>query len=214
MLPFLKKPSDNSQELRVHVWHPNFRNFQRLPDTKAVRTTFFVNGLAVLAATGMALYAGYREYILYSLRADTETARIVVEKNKPESDKAVLLFKKFQEEEQNIIGLRDFLASGRLTLSDFILKLGAGLPDGFSLMGIDYTATAVVLRGGVTGAADEASGRAVAYTEGLKSDVEISKLFDPISLANIARDPTSGQIQFEINLKFKAGDAKPAGGKK
>ena len=41
----LTKKSD-AQSAVAPVWHPNFRNFERLPDTKVVRTTFFVNTAA------------------------------------------------------------------------------------------------------------------------------------------------------------------------
>ena len=27
------------------AWHPNFRNYEKLPDIKVVRTAFFVNGV-------------------------------------------------------------------------------------------------------------------------------------------------------------------------
>ena len=48
MLPLLKKKSDADAAPAVPAWHPNFRNYQKLPDIKVVRTAFFVNGIAIL----------------------------------------------------------------------------------------------------------------------------------------------------------------------
>ena len=45
MLLLSKKSDDQSEE--EPLWHPNFRNYERLPDTKVVRTTFFVNTAAI-----------------------------------------------------------------------------------------------------------------------------------------------------------------------
>ena len=55
MLPFLKKKSEASAAPAVPNWHPNFRNFEKLPDIKVVRTAFFVNGAAVSVALALGL---------------------------------------------------------------------------------------------------------------------------------------------------------------
>ena len=44
MLSLLKKKPDAAAANQTPAWHPNFRNFERLPDTQVVRPTFFVNG--------------------------------------------------------------------------------------------------------------------------------------------------------------------------
>ena len=51
-----KKPDAAASEApQVPAWHPNFRNYQQLPDIKVVRTAFFVNGAAVFVALGLAV---------------------------------------------------------------------------------------------------------------------------------------------------------------
>jgi len=62
----LTKKSD--AQVASPLWHTNFRNFERLPDTKVVRTTFFINTAAVALTLGLLLWLGYREYHLYNLR--------------------------------------------------------------------------------------------------------------------------------------------------
>lgn len=219
MLPSLKKSSDKSSALVVPAWHPNFRNFERLPDTKAVRTSFFINGVAIVIVAVLALYTGYREYGLSTLKDDTADALAQIQANKPASEQALAQFKKFQEQEKKVMALQSFLAPAKIVVSDFILEVGGGLPPTITLNSIDYRATSVSLRGGIEGAPDEASGRAIAYVEALRKNEIFSGLFETITLTNIVRDPSSGLIKFEIDLQFKttakAGVAKStAGGKK
>jgi hypothetical protein len=58
MAPPQTKKSDAA--LVVPAWHPNLRIVEQLPDTKVVRTAFFVNGAAMLVAIALALYLGTR----------------------------------------------------------------------------------------------------------------------------------------------------------
>ena len=214
MLPFLKKPSDNASTVTVPAWHPNFRNFERLPDTKAVRTTFFINGLAILVASSLVIYAGYREFGLRALQADTEIAQKTVDTNKPASDQAIALFRKFQEEEKKVAALQGFLSGSKLVLSDFLLQMGASLPPSVTLNSIDYKPSAVTLIGAISGAPDEASGQAVAYVDRLRKNEVFSGMFEAITLSNIARDPGTGQIRFSIDLRFKTQAKAATGGTK
>ena len=196
------------------AWHPDFRVTERLPDTKPVRTIFFINSAAVLLATCLAIYIGYREVGLRALRADTESAALSLKQNKPGSDQAVELFKKFQEQEKGILALQDFLATRKLVVSDFVLHLGATLPSGVRLTTIDYKPAAVVVRGDIAGAADEASGLVYTYIDLLRKDKELAKSFENISLSSISREAATGRIRFEAALKFKGGPIKAQGGGK
>ncbi|MDF3057209.1 MAG: hypothetical protein K0R17_1424 [Rariglobus sp.] len=214
MLSFLKKPSDKSSGVTMPAWHPNFRNLERLPDTKAVRTSFFINVLAIFIASSLAIYVGYREYELTILKSDVANALVAIRNDKPASEKAVSLYKQFQEEEKKVMALRDFLAASNIVVSDFILQIGAGLPPAISLTTIDYKATSVVLRGSIEGAPDEASGRAISYVESLRKDDAFNKLFATVTLTNIVRDPGTGRMQFVIDLSFAAPAKKPSAGKK
>ncbi|CAM3070589.1 PilN domain-containing protein [Rariglobus hedericola] len=203
MLSSLKKPSDKSA-VTVPAWHPNFRNFERLPDTKVVRTSFFTNGLAVFIACVLAVYVGYKEYALREMTIETENASSAIRKNKPASDQAVVEYKKFQEQEKKVLALRDFLSTSGMPLSDLILRLGSALPASITLNNIEYQSTAVLIRGRIEGASDEASGRAVAFVDTLRKDEAFSKLFGEVSLSSIVRDPGTGQMRFQIDLTFKS----------
>lgn len=211
MLTSLKKPSDKTAG--VPAWHPNFRNFERLPDTKAVRTSFFTNGIAICIATALFVYIGYREYALRETGNNIVALKTAIAANKPLSDQAIALFKSFQEQERKLQALNEFLAPSKLVVSELILEIGATLPESVTLGNIDYKPTGVTLRGKIEGASDEASGRAVAYIEELRKHPVLSKLFDDIALTSIVRDSGSGRMNIQVDLKFKV-PAKPAAKKK
>ncbi len=216
MLSSLKKPSDKSAASLVPPWHPNFRNFERLPDTKAVRTTFFVNGLAILITVSLAIYLIYSEVERGTLASDTEAARLIAAERKPLSDQAIAQYKKFQEEEKKVQELQRFLSAPKIVVSELLLELGSSLPPATLLNGIESRAAGITVRGGIGGSAEEGAGKAVAYVEELRKNAYFSAFFDPISLTSIVRDPGTGEMRFEIDFKFKTPKAiKPSigGGK-
>ena len=192
------------------AWHPDFRVAERLPDIKPVRTIFFINGAAVLMAAGLAIYVGYREVSLSALRHDSATVETELNNNKLASRKAVELFDKFKQQEQAVLGLQQFLSTGKLVMSDFVLHLGAVRPSNIRLSSIDYKPAGVVLRGDITGGAEEAS----TYLDVLRKDKVLAGFIESITLTSIARDASVGRIKFEFALKYKSTSAKKIGGAK
>jgi hypothetical protein len=203
MLPLLKKTNATNSAQMTPAWHPNFRNFERLPDTKVVRTSFFVNGACIAVLCVVAIIFGYREYGLYGMGAGIADFQRQIDKDKPASDRAVVAFKKFQEEEKKLLELRDFVVAP-LRASEFLLQLGDSLPPGILLTSIDYRPTGVALRGTVSGTADQASGEAYAYVGKLQKYPGFATLVESVTLTNINRDLAAGLLVVELNLKFKA----------
>jgi len=209
-LLFLKKSSNNSSVVLTPTWHPDFRVSERLPDIKPVRTIFFINGAAVFIAAGLAIYVGYRDVALRTLRHDTATVETELNNNKLASRKAVELFGKFKQQEQAVLGLQQFFSTGKLVVSDFILHLGTVMPYNIRLSSIDYKPAGVVLRGDITGGAEEAS----TYLNVLREDKVLAEFIESITLTSIARDAGAGRIKFEFALKYKSNLAKNIGGAK
>jgi hypothetical protein len=213
MLSSLKKTSDKSAASLVPPWHPNFRNFERLPDTKAVRTTFFVNGIAILATVSLAIYFIYNEVERSTLISDLEAAKVIVSERKPLSDSGIVQYKKFQEEEKRVQELQAFLSAPKIEVSELLIELGSSLPPATVLTAVEYRAAGVMIRGGIGGSAEEGAGKAVAYVEQIRKHPYFSTYFDPVVLSSIVRDPGTGEMRFEIDLTFKA-PALAKGGKK
>lgn len=201
--PLKKKAGDKALPPLVPRWHPNFRNFERLPDTKVVRTAFFVNGVAVVVALSLLIYFCYQAYDLHNLRQQVTYWQGQIDANKPASDVAVRQFHEFQAEEKKIGELNAFLAAP-LRLSDFIIHLGQTLPKTVALTSVDVRADHVILRGNLSGTPDQASGEASAYLDQLRTDADYGPKFEDVSLTSLNRNGQSGGLSFELDLKLKA----------
>lgn len=184
------------------AWHPDFRNSQRLPDTKVVRTSFLLNGIAVLVAAVLLMSLSYRVYQWRELNAQVDQWQQYIDRDNGPSAQAVALYKKFQAEAAKVSAVKTFVTS-RPLVSELVLHLGATLPDYVALDRFDLGTTHMNLRGTVRGAPDQASGRASTYLEQLKSDAFLSDRFSEIKLMNLNRDPNSGGMILELSLKLK-----------
>lgn len=184
------------------AWHPDFRNSQRLPDTKVVRTSFLLNGVAVLVAAILLTGLSYRIYQLRELNAQVDQWQQNIDRDKGPSAQAVALYKKFQAETAKVNEVNAFIKS-RPLVSELVLHLGETLPDYVALDRFDLGVTHMNLRGTVRGAPDQASGRASTYLEQLKSDAFLGDRFSEIKLMNLNRDPSSGGMILELSLKLK-----------
>jgi len=193
----------------VPAWHPNFRNFERLPDTKAVRTSFFVNGVAVVIAVSLLLVFAYQEYALYVLDRQVAEWQTRIDRDTRGSAVAIAEYKKFQEEEKKIVEVDAFLAT-KIVASALFLDLGRSLPNRIALQNIIYRHDGVNLRGVVRGAGDRASGEVAAYVQKLKNEPAFGPVFESISQSTLTRESQTGRLTFEMFMKFKSAAPAPA----
>lgn len=214
-----KKPEAAPTVPQVPAWHPNFRNFEQLPDIKVVRTAFFVNGIAAFIALGLLVFLGNREYELHSLNSQIAAYDLQIARDKGDSDKAFALYKKFQEQEKRVNDVETFVKSKPVT-SEILLRLGETRPKNIALESIDVRSPegvagpVIVLRATVRGMSELATGEAGAYVDVLKNDPFFGpKLEGPPEVSSSSRDVGSGRLKIEITMKFK-GKAKPAPAKK
>ncbi len=202
----LKKKSD-AQPLTAPLWHPNFRDFERLPDTKVVRTTFFINTAAVAAAVAMLLWFGFREYDNHNIGQQITEANRQIENNRKQSDEAIKLAKAFADEEKKI---SEAIAFMQVPISpmQFVAVLGETLPKNIS---IEYIDSRIIdpknsqfqIRGRVAGSPDLASGITSSYVDALRANERFIEVFSSVTLNRLDRDPAGGFMIFEITLKIK-----------
>lgn len=210
MLPLLKKKSDAATPPSVPNWHPNFRNYEKLPDIKVVRTAFFVNGAAISITVALAVFVGFKGLQLRDINAQIGEEQAKIGREKDRSAKAVALFKKFQIEEARILEVDAFVKSKPL-VSTLLMRLGETLPPNVAIDNIDLRQEGMALRLSVRGDAVAASGYATAYLDQLKADKELS-CFGECTFTNTpTRNPTTGRMAVEFFLRLKA---PAAGGKK
>ncbi len=202
----LTKKSD--APVAAPLWHPNFRNFERLPDTKVVRTTFFVNTFAAAAAIALVLWLGYREYTLKTLAAQIAEAQAEIDGNAKLNAEALRLTQVFSEEDRKITEARTFMKSP-VPPGEFIVLIGQTLPKEISIdvvdlrIPVDPKGQQYNLRGVVAGTREQASGSASSYVELLKAHPRLGTVFDPITLERLNPDGGNGFMSFEISLKVK-----------
>jgi hypothetical protein len=207
-MQLLTKKSD-AEPVVAPLWHTNFRNFDRLPDTKVVRTTFFINTAAIAVTLGLILWLGQREYTDYNLRAQKADAQRQIDGNQKQNSEALRLSKVFLEEEKKLNEVAAFLKTP-ITPAEFVQLIGGSLPKDIS---IDYVETRFTesknsvfqLKGRVAGNPDQASGITSSYIDLLRAHEKLGKVFDPITLNRLDRGDTKGGFMvFDISLTVKA----------
>ncbi|MFA5112417.1 MAG: hypothetical protein WC443_13480 [Desulfobaccales bacterium] len=212
----LTKKSD-AQPVAAPLWHTNFRNFDRLPDTKVVRTTFFINTAAGVVALGMLLWLGQREYTNYNLKEQKAEAQRQIDSNNKQNAEALRLIAQFQVEEKKLNEAAAFIKVP-VTPAEFISLLAETLPKDISIdfvetrlntdpktQAIDPKSSIFLLRGRVAGSPDQASGIASSYVDMLRADPKLGKIFDPIELKRLDRSTGGAYMLFDISLNIKAG---------
>jgi hypothetical protein len=208
MLSLLKKKSEGDSAPAVPAWHPNFRDYKKLPDVKVVRTAFFINGAAILVAVSLAIFFGFREWQLRVLHAQLAQVQAQIDRDKRSSDSAIALFKKFQAEEAKTLEVDTFVKS-KPVISTMILRLAQTLPSNIALDSMDFRDTGLTLRLSVRGDSTAASGYAAAYLEQLRADKELN-LFEEVTFTNTPmRNPATGRMSVEFLLRYKTGAKKP-----
>ncbi len=211
MQPSQTKKTEASNALVVLPWHPNFRNYDRLPDIKVVRTTFFVNTVALTVTLLVSAWVASREYHISDLNRQITESQEQINQTKGKSAEAVLLFSKFQAEERRFLEVDAFIKS-RHAVSPLLRHLGGSLPKGIALTYFDLRldergkvkASMLILRGIARGSADQATGRASAYEVQLRKDEVLKPLIESVSLTNAARNPADDRLTFEIQIKLNA----------
>lgn len=209
MLNLLKKKPEAAggapQGPVLPPWHPDFRDFERLPDIKVVRTAFFVNTVAialVLAALG---WFGYQEYQLLDLRRQAEEWQAQIDRDQRAGGMAISLYRKFQTEEARVGEVETFVSS-RPVVTQLLLNLGRTLPANIALDTLDLRENTLRLTGTIRGAPDAASGYATAYVESLRHDEFFAARYEDITMLNLTRNPQTGRLAMEVVLKLKASD--------
>ena len=206
MLSFSKKSDDQSDV--EPLWHSNFRDAERLPDTKVVRTTFFVNTAAIAITLGLFLWTGYREYHIRNLDDQIAEAQAQIDTNLKQNREALRLSQVFTGEEKKLLEAEIFLKAP-MSASEFVSLLGQTLPKEIS---IEYVETRLtdprnpifLLRGFVAGTRDQASGSASSYVDLLRGQPRLKAVFDPITLEKLTPDGSTGYLALEISLKVKS----------
>lgn len=206
MLPLLKKKEPKSENGPLGVsWHPDFRNKATLPDTKTVRTKFFVHIVVIAVSVGLALYVGFREFNIATLGSELAAVETQIESNTKVSDAAIATYKKFQTEESRYQEAYALIKSP-FRFPDFLLILGELLPPGARVTQVDHRGVGktILVTGTVRGIDAAAGDRAAELVRKLQEEARLKEHFSTIVLTNLGRDSSKGNLALEIVFTFKA----------
>jgi hypothetical protein len=200
MAPPAKK--SDASAVAVPAWHPNLRNAANLPDTKVVRTAFFVNGAAMLVAIALLLYLGHQEWSLHEVHKQIADLQNRIDADKKESAAAVTLYGDFKMEEAKTLEVAEFVSSKPI-ISQIILRLALVSPKKVAFDFLDFKETGFTIRATVKGAPDRASGDASAYEKQLRTDKVLGPMFENVNLLTMRRNTQTGRLVIEIQCDFK-----------
>ena len=195
-------PRSDQAPVLLPAWHPDFRRADKLPDTKVVRTRFFINFASLAVAASLLLYFAYREYTMSKFDEQIADWQAKIDTNRQGSDQALAFSKKFGDEERKLAEFDTFLKP-RVVLSQFLLHLGETLPPELTIDSVSVDDAGVSLRGFAIGKVEEASGRISPYVEQLRQDKVLAEFFGPATQGRIERDQAGGQLIFNLTLPFK-----------
>jgi hypothetical protein len=203
MLPFLKKKSDAAAAPTVPAWHPNFRNYEKLPDIKVVRTAFFITGAAIFAAIGVLTFFGLKELKLRAVTAQVNDWQRQIDRDKKASEASIALFKKFQAEEAKIAEVDTFVKS-KPSFSAIVIRLAETLPPKIAIDSLDLREAGMSMRISIKGTAIAANQSASNYIDQLKADAELAKRFDDMRFTSSPTlNPSTGRMAVEILFSLK-----------
>lgn len=207
MRSLLKRKSEAASPA-IPAWHPNFRDYERLPDVKVVRTAFFINAAAIAILISLATYFAIGEWQLHVVRGQITTREAEIARDKKPSDTQVALFRKFQAEEKKVNDVSAFVAS-KPVVSEILIRIARTLPDNIAINSIDLRDTGLVLKMLVRGSPEDAAGYATAYLEQLRADKTLTWFdHDHFEFTNQSRDPNSGGLAVEFLLRMKGATKK------
>lgn len=211
MLSLLNKSRGDKAAVQIIPWRPDFRDVAQLPDTKTVRTDFFVNLVAVVLAGSFALYVAQREWSILGLNQSLADVEERIAAARPASEKAQAAYKLFQAEEAKF-NEAFALVRDPFRLQDFLVHLGSVLPPGVSVRRIDFRGPGqnVFLAGSVKGLDAAASDVASAFVKQLQSDKVLANFFESVTLTNLGRNVDEGSLNVELVFAFAKADAKGA----
>lgn len=208
MLSLLKRKSDAAAAPTVPSWHPNFRDFEKLPDIKVVRTAFFINAAAIALFISLGTYLAISEWQLHVVRTQIAARQADIDRDKKPSDAQVALYRKFKAEETKVNDVENFVTS-KPVVSEILIRLARTLPENVVLNAIELRDVGLVLRLSVHGAPEDAAGYATAYLEQLRADQTLTAFdHDKFEFTSQARDPGNNRLAVEFILRAKGGAKK------
>lgn len=201
------KLSKKSSASHSYDWRPNFRNYDELPDIRAVRTQFFVPILAIAIASTLVVYILFQEYKAKNISENIQMLEEDIGTYEARHDEKVKLNSEFMGIAKTMEEVVEF-ESGELVASDFILAVSSLLLDGMYLDRIDFMGDRAVVEGSVLVPAEQASRLVNSYMKSIEEADALQGLLSEYKLTTLERGVVGNAITFRIEVTEKQGGSK------
>lgn len=196
------KLSKKSTASRSYDWRPNFRDYDALPDMRAVRTQFFVPTVAIVIASVLTFYILFQEYRAINIGEDILKLENEIATYQERHDEKVKLNAEFMGIGRTLDNIVEFKA-GKLIGSDFLLSLSSELLEGMHLDRVEYFEGRANIQGSVLVSAEEASRLVNDYLKAIQNADVLQGLLDEYKLTSLERDGVGDSITFRIEVTSK-----------
>ncbi len=199
----IKLPKKSSSA-RSYSWRPNFRDYESLPDLRAVRTQFFLPAFAIAVAGIFSVYILFQEYRAMNIGKDVQELEAEIATYETRHDEKVKLNAEFMNSNRTLSEVVEF-KSDRLIASDFMLSLSSRLPDGMYLDRVEYSEGLANIQGSVLVSAEEASRLVDDYLKSIEEADVLQGLLDEYKLTSLERGARGDGFAFRIEVTKKEG---------
>ena len=204
----LKKKSSAAKA--GYRWRPNFRDYEALPDMRAVRTKVFLPVIFITIAAVFCMFILFREYGALNTENSIVTLEEEIGEYSVEHDEIVKLNSEFMNIVRNLDEIDDFM-KGKLVGSDFLIAVSSRLPEGMYLTRVEYSEDRATIEGNVSVPAEEASRIVDTFMKTLQEADVLQGLLSEYKLTSMEREKSGETIRFRIEITPE--EEKKKGGK-
>lgn len=187
---------------RSYEWRPNFRDYDSLPDIRAVRAKFFLPTLFIALAVGFLSYTLFREYSAMQLREDIAELTATIAESEAKHNEKVAMNSEFMAVMRQIDEVNGFV-SGQLVGSDFLLAVSSRVLPGMFLTRVEYSPEMAMVEGSLEVQAEEASRIVDRFMKSLQEADVLQGLLTEYKLTMLERDQSGKGFKFRIQVEPK-----------
>ncbi len=182
------------------TWKADFRCIEALPDTKAVRTSFYYNILACLALFGAGYYVINVEIQINEKKSELSRLNAEIEKNNPANLEAIKFNTKYKELKRKIEEIDTFINPAGPKTLDLIREISNSIPPQVIAEVIEHKKDSVKITAHVKAQAEQATKIAHDLEQKLNANSVLLKYFNSIAIGNVLQDPQNDRMNFEITM--------------
>lgn len=183
-------------------WHVDCQLSSELPDDRVVSSRFLLN--LPFAAVTLALLVIF----FWELSTDFSLNAAISDRARKINDSRVQIATIKQQQRDYTgyafkIEAAHNLVKNRLYVSHFMSELSVARPGPMVIEAVEMIESSIIVRGTLTGSAEDSTSLVSAYLKRLHADPEIEKRFQTVLLTSFERARSMDVQNFELTFRFK-----------